>query len=173
MEPKTYYPKAQRHKLSGILCLVMGLLVAAISFLADEGDLFETIFIASVGLLFVGLGVFFLWQGTSPNPVLQLTDEGIYFRQFPRFKAMFASWDNIWAVNMTNGFNGDIVVVLLRNADGVMAGAQGFSQRNHAKNARKMYGSPIAIHSGNLQVGAMPVFSEIYNRIEARKAGSA
>lgn len=169
MEPQYYYPKSSRLKLLGASLIVGGVLFLLVSLAVGHED--PVIFLLGIlGLFVAGVGIFILRQGFNRTPLLVIADDGITFRHHPGFNPIFCAWDDIFAVGLTGGFGGDVIIVTPKNPHALFQTVKGnFIQRNHARNGMRHYGTPVAIPGNILETPYMIPFREMYNRVEARR----
>lgn len=170
MLPTHFYAKKGKFLLLALLLLSIGLFSLPLAVADGADEILVFVFIPVYSVFCLAVGGFFLAQGLSKNPMLSLSEEGIYVRHMPSFKPLFSPWTDIWAVKMANDFIGtDVVVVLVKNPQGLVAGVQGLVPKNHARNAHKLFGSPLSIRTGQVHAKAVPLFKILYAEIEKRK----
>lgn len=170
MTPVHYSSQKARFILLAILLFFVTFLMIPLA-VADGEDEAIVFFVAPLlSLVCLAGGILFVIQAFSNNPVLSITEEGIYVRYMPAFKPVFSPWSDIWAVKMANDFIGkDVVVVLVKNPYGILGGIKGWIPKNHARNAHKTFGSPLAVRTTYLKGEAIPIYKIIQAEIEKRK----
>lgn len=169
--PVHFYANYNKLIIGGILVFFIGFFFVYMSLEAD--DAFSMGFFGFMAFMMMAIGVIIALQSGGRQPLLSLTEEGIYFRQYPGFKPLFCPWDNIWTVKTENSMAQDMIVVVVKSPLDMLHSAKGnFVQRNHARNGMRMYGSPIVINSYLLATPYFEVFKTVYEEIEKRKTVS-
>lgn len=171
MTPTQYYVRKNKFILLTLMLLPLALFMLPVAISEGEDEVLVFFFIPLLSLICLMGVCIFLPQAFSKNAMLSITDEGIYLRHLPTLAPIFSPWSEIWAVKMENDFMGkEVVVILVRNPQGVLANTNGFIRKNHARNAHKAFGSPLSVYTGNVQVEAIPLYKLIQAEIDKRKS---
>lgn len=169
MEPIQFKFNTKRFKLYGGLMSAGGIAFALLS-LVYLGDTFMMVLLLGLGGLFLLSGSYLFYQAFSNKSMIELRDDGIYFRQMPGYQPIFCAWEDVLAAKAESTFGPTMIIVITKDPQKVMAGIKGnFRLRNNARTAYNIYGSPMSIQTTYLDGSYMEVIKLIFEQLSLRK----
>lgn len=169
MEPIIFKFNTKRFKLYGGLMAAGGLAFSLLSLLY-LGDTFMMVLLLGLAGLMILSGSYMFYQAFSNKSMIELREDGIYFRQLPGYQPLFCAWEDVLAAKAESTFGPTMIVVITRDPQKIMASIKGnFRLRNNARSSNSIYGSPMSIQTTYLDGSYMEVIKLIFEQLSLRK----